>query len=113
MKRQPDLVRADRPGLNYTAVALYALRRLPPALREELRRTGEWEDIVAWAMVAAVEGWRQGWDFRTTYNAAGRYIYHALRSAAYRRGSRERYGSKMPYLRKEYPCDLAEERRKP
>jgi len=89
-------------GINYVAVALHALKRLPPELREMLRARGDWEDVVAWALVAAVEGWRRGYDFRATYNAAQRYIYCALRAAGFRRLSRK-HGSAMMYVCDETP----------
>ena len=68
---------------DYAAVAMSALRRLPPYFREHLRKSGQWDDIVAWAGVAAVEGRNNRWDQRDTYNAAQRYIYHALKAAGY------------------------------
>lgn len=95
---QPDLVREK---LNYTAIALSALRRLPPTLCRFLRDREAWVDVVAWAMVGAVEGYVNHWDFRDTYNAAQRYIYRALKAEGFRRQSREKNGSAMQYQRHE------------
>ncbi len=86
---------------DYTAVAMSALRRLSPTFRQELQRNGVWDDVVAWAGVAAVEGQKMGWDQRDTYNAAQRYIYHALRAAGYVRPKHSK-----GYEAKEYPFDI-------
>lgn len=86
---------------NYAAIALHALKRLPATLREMLRESGELDDVISWALVAAVEGYQEGWDFRETYNATQRYIYLALKAAGFRRQSREKHGSAMPYYRRE------------
>lgn len=95
----------ERDGINYTAVAMHALKRLPRELREMLQARGAWEDVVRWAGVAAVEGWRNGWDFRTTYNTAQRYIYRALAAEGFKRLSRER-DPRMMYVRREINVDF-------
>lgn len=74
-------------NINYTAVALSALRRVPAGLRKALQEQGEWGDIIRWAMVGAVEGYSLGLSARETYNAAQRYIYQGLKAAGYRRPS--------------------------
>ena len=45
---------------NYAAIALHALKRLPVALRGMLRESGELDDVISWALVAAVEGYQEG-----------------------------------------------------
>lgn len=70
---------------DYTATAFSALRRIPPALRSALQRSQRWEDVVAWAFVAAWEGFKENWTRKEVYNAAQRYIYHALKAMGYRR----------------------------
>ena len=87
---------------DYTSVAMSALRRLPADLREMLMQAHQWRDVVAWAGVAAVEGWRFGLSARDTYNAAQRYIYQALKAAGYHR-PRHSNG----YECREFPADLA------
>jgi hypothetical protein len=92
----PDLT--DGGDLNYTAIALSALRRVPVELRMHMQQAGTWQDIVCWASVAAVEGWVEGYDARDCYNAAQRYIYRGLRNDGY---SRSRVDG-MRYIRREY-----------
>ena len=91
----------QRGNTNYATIALHALKRLPTTLREMLRESGELDDVISWALVAAVEGYQEGWDFRETYNAAQRYIYLALKAAGFRRQSRAKSGPAMPYYRRE------------
>lgn len=86
--RYPDL---KNEKINYTAVAMYSLKRLPRELVEQLKHAGRWEDVVAWAGVAAVEGHKNGWDFKTTYNAAQRAIYHGLKAEGYRKDRGENF----------------------
>lgn len=82
--------------LNYTAIALSALRRLPPQLVYQLKEAGEWQDILHWCNVAAVESINEEYDLKQCYNAAQRQIYQGLKNAWYKRQSKK-HGSAMQY----------------
>ena len=92
------MARIKYPDLNgHTAVAMSALRRIPPEMRQHMREADTWNDIVCWASVGAVEGQRNDYTPRETYNAAQRYIYRGLRNDGY---SRSRADG-MRYIRRE------------
>jgi len=88
--------------LNYTAIAFAKLKYLPFELRVILRESGRWEDIVAWAAVAAVESLQLKESFRLAGNRANRYIYLALKAEGFHRQSKK-HGPAMQYQRKEIP----------
>ncbi len=90
--------RMQYPDLNgHTAIAMSALRRVAPEMRQHMREADTWNDIVAWAAVGAVEGFKHDYDPKQTYNAAQRYIYRGLRNDGY---SRSRADG-MRYIRRE------------
>lgn len=86
--------------LNYTAIAFYALKRLPLELKTILRERGSMQDVLHWCFVAAVEAEVYDYDFRQTYNAAQRYVYLALKAEGFRRQSKK-HGSAMQYQNNE------------
>lgn len=83
-RKFPDLY-ASNHQVNYTAVALSALRRLPYGLRARLHDLHLWQDVRGAALVAAVESWSLEEGFRDSYNRAQREIYHALRDEGFKR----------------------------
>ena len=99
----------QRDKLNYTAIAVYALDRLPIELRMQLHDSGRWLDILAHVQLAAVESYvAMDKDFRTAYNRAQRQIYAALKAEGYRRQS-QRHGAAMQYQRHEMPIGLVDD----
>lgn len=103
MQTWPDLVNGS---LNYTAIALYALKRIPAEVVRQLRAGQRYDDVRASAIVAAVEAFvMKDPDFRTAYNRAQRHIYAALKAEGYRRQS-QRHGTAMQYQCHEIPYAL-------
>lgn len=93
-------------NLDYTAIALYALKRVPAEVVWQLQQGRRWDDVRAAAIVAAVEAYvEQDADFRTAYNRAQRHIYAALKAEGYRRQSK-RHGTAMQYQCHEVPYAL-------
>lgn len=103
MNTWPDLLNGS---LNYTAIALYALKRIPAEVVMQLRTGQRYDDVCSAAIVAAVEAFvMQDPDFRTAYNRAQRHIYAALKAEGYRRQS-QRHGTAMQYQCHESPFSL-------
>lgn len=99
------LVSLVRDQLDYTAIAVYALRRLPVELRMQLHRRDSWHDILAHMQLSAVESYVAcDPDFRTAYNRAQRQLYAALKAEGFRRLSK-RHSPAMQYQRHEIPFD--------
>jgi hypothetical protein len=97
MSAFPNLKRGE---MNYTAIAFYALKRLPEELKTMCRERGAWQDVLCWCFVAAVEGEVNRYDFKQTYNAAQRYIYLALKAEGFHRQS-QKHGRAMQYQNRE------------
>lgn len=82
LRAYPDLISGE---LNYTAIAISKFSMLPVELRMQLHEAGRTEDILAACIVSAVESYQGHYTSQEARNAAGRAIYHALKSEGYHR----------------------------
>lgn len=80
----PEHFHPDNKELNYTKVCFSALRRVPKSTRLILSEAGRWDDVAAWAYVAALEAWRKGLGANDAYNLAQRLVYGALKALGLR-----------------------------
>lgn len=89
LPRLPEIISTDG-SIDYTAVALHALKRLPRVVRDDLYGAGLWEDVLQTALMIAVTSARLGEDFKATYNRAQREYYLLLKAHGFARpkGSR-------------------------
>jgi len=80
--------------MDYTAVCLSALNRVPRWLRRTLAKEGGWYDVRMWAFTAAVEAHFHKLNCKDAYNLAQQYIYAALKAEGWRRTTK---GSRVSF----------------